>query len=339
MAGPLRDDGCVGPPEPQAAPARRPRSRPVVWRTILLYGLALWVLTVAALAVTDNGALVPSVIFVGSFLIPITATVWLVERQQYSGVAPDGSPSELTPLLLVAAFLGAGILGVAASSLLESALPAQPQWLFYLGVAVIEETVKIAAVCWLARGFSSYQRRDGMVLGACVGLGFAAFETAGYAFNALIQAPDESADSLLTVVGTQVVRAVLTPVGHGLWTALLAGAVFACARNGRLRLTGVVVGWWLVVVALHFVWDESAGIATWLAARVTGQPQVGDLDADATTGVLSFSVVNGLMQALLLGLCAAFGWWLAHRQWVSGRARVPGYAHGPRNEQHPTDGR
>ena len=51
------------------------------------------------------------------------------------------------------------------------------------------------------------------------GFGFAAFETSGYAFNALIQADDTK---IPPVVETQLVRGLLTPVGHGLWTALLA---------------------------------------------------------------------------------------------------------------------
>ena len=97
-----------------------------------------------------------------------------------------------------------------------------PGVLWFPGVAVIEETIKIAIVWWLARSLKAYYLRDGMVLGACVGFGFAAFETSGYAFNALIQADDTK---IPPVVETQLVRGLLTPVGHGLWTALLAAAL------------------------------------------------------------------------------------------------------------------
>lgn len=311
----------------QSATPHRPR----LWWHVLGYGLALWLISVAALAITDNTTLVPSVIFLGSFLTPIAATVWLVERQQYTGAAPGGDPSELTPLLLVAGFIGAGVLGVAVSSIVESLIPTPSTAVFYLGVAVIEETVKIAIVWWLARGFTSYHRRDGMVLGACVGLGFAAFETAGYAFTALIQEPDASADSLVTVIGTQVTRALLAPVGHGLWTALLAGALFAAARNSRLRVTWGVLGWWLVVVGLHFVWDEARDVATVLAQRITG-PTLGDLDAGPGAAARTL-VVTGVLQAVLLGLCALVGLWLARHEWIKGRATVAGFPHGPDDGQ------
>jgi RsiW-degrading membrane proteinase PrsW (M82 family) len=46
-------------------------------------------------------------------------------------------------------------------------------------VGLIEEAVKLGALWLLAR----YTMRDGMVLGATVGFGFAALESAGYAFN------------------------------------------------------------------------------------------------------------------------------------------------------------
>ena len=112
-------------------------------------------------------------------------------------------------------------------------------------VGLIEEAVKLAALWLLARRLPRYTMRDGIVLGATVGFGFAAFESAGYAFNALFT---DSGLSLINVVETEVLRGILTPVGHGLWTAILGGALFgAAARRGRLRLDGPCSAstcWW-----------------------------------------------------------------------------------------------
>ncbi|MFN8125317.1 MAG: PrsW family glutamic-type intramembrane protease [Candidatus Nanopelagicales bacterium] len=304
--------------------------RPRLWWAVLGYGLLLWVITVAALALTGNTALVPSVILTGSFVTPVALTVWLAERQRYSGASPDGAASQLTPLLLVVAFLGAGVGGVAVSSVFESVVPTSPQARFFLAVAAIEETVKFMAVWWLARGFPVYLRRDGMVLGACVGFGFAAFETAGYVFNAVVAATDESASSLLSVVGTEVVRSILTPVGHGLWTALLAGALFAAADGARLRVTGSVVGWWVVVVLLHFAWNEAGVLATTAAEQVTRRvAPIGDLDATGPDPATVQGLAHGAILAVLLLACAGVGFWLAHHEWVKGRARVAGYPYAP----------
>ena len=76
--------------------------------------------------------------------------------------------------------------------------------------------------------------------------------------------------SLQSLVETQVLRGVLTPVGHGLWTAVLGGVLFrGAARAGRLRLSGGLVGWYVVVALLHALWDASRGIAVWLTLLLT----------------------------------------------------------------------
>ena len=61
----------------------------------------------------------------------------------------------------------------------------------------------------------------------------------------------------------------LAPVGHGLWTGILGGVLFHSARGGRLRLSWALVGWYLVVSALHAFWDASGGIAALLVLVLT----------------------------------------------------------------------
>jgi RsiW-degrading membrane proteinase PrsW (M82 family) len=128
----------------------------------------------------------------------------------------------------------------------------------YLEVGLIQEAVKLAALWLLARRLPHYSRRDGMILGATVGLGFAAFESAGYAFNALFTS---NGLSLLDVVETEVLRGILTPIGHGVWTAILGGAMFAAAsRRWRPRAIAALLDWYLVVALLHTLWDASSGL-------------------------------------------------------------------------------
>jgi RsiW-degrading membrane proteinase PrsW (M82 family) len=231
------------------------------WARIFVTGLALWVASVLATFATGNPNLIPTLILLGSFLIPVTFVVYAFER----------ADQVVTAQRIFTAFVYGGVLGVLGASFLESALLRQPSGLGYVGVGLIEEGVKLAALWLLARRLPRYSMRDGMVLGAAVGFGFAAFESAGYAFNALFTS---SGPSLLNLVETEVLRGILTPVGHGLWTAILGGALFAvAARRGRLRLTGTVLGWYAVVVLLHALWDASSGIAVWLTLLLTGTPR------------------------------------------------------------------
>jgi RsiW-degrading membrane proteinase PrsW (M82 family) len=99
----------------------------------------------------------------------------------------------------------------------------------YYEVGLIEEAAKLAALLWCARRLTTRTMRDGLVLGASVGFGFAALESAGYAFDALFT---PRGLSLTSLVDTEVVRAVLAPFGHGVWTAVAAAAWFAAYPSG-----------------------------------------------------------------------------------------------------------
>jgi len=242
--------------EPDRTATATPAGRNWVWT--LLGGLALWVATVVVTFVTRNANLIPTIILLGSFLVPVTFVAYAFQR----------ADEIVTAQRVFTAFVYGGVLGVLGASLLEAAFLRQPSALSYVGVGLIEEAVKLAALWLVARRLPRYTVRDGIVLGAVVGFGFAALESAGYAFNALFTA---SGLSLVSLVETEVLRGLLAPVGHGLWTAILGGALFgAAARRGRLRPTGAVLGWYLVVAGLHALWDASQQIAVWLTLLLTG---------------------------------------------------------------------
>jgi len=231
------------------------------WGRTFATGLGLWVATVLVTFVTGNTNLIPAIIMLGSFLVPVTFVTYALAR----------TDPVITAQRIFAAFVYGGLLGVLAASILESAFLGQPSSLTYLGVGLIEEAVKLVVLWVLARRLPRYTVRDGMVLGAAVGFGFAAFESAGYAFNALFT---PGGLPLLNLVETEVLRGILTPVGHGLWTAILGGVLFGvAARKGRLRLLrGPVLRWYLVVALLHCLWDASRGVAVWLTLLLTGTP-------------------------------------------------------------------
>jgi RsiW-degrading membrane proteinase PrsW (M82 family) len=221
------------------------------WWTVFLVGLVLWVATIAVARVTRNVILLPTIVLLGSFLVPITAVVWYLDH--------DPSPA-LSPRRIVAAFLIGGVLGVLGASLLE-------YWLVKVGligafeVGLIEEFVKGVFIVVVALGISRFHMRDGMVLGATVGFGFAALESSGYALASLfVVQGNQLVLSLNSVIFTELVRGVLAPFGHGMWSAILGGAIFAAARRGGLRLTWGVLGTYLLISALHGVFDSMTSI-------------------------------------------------------------------------------
>jgi RsiW-degrading membrane proteinase PrsW (M82 family) len=295
------------------------------WLEVFLGGLLLWVVSVAVTFWTGNPNLIPVVVLLGSFLVPVTFVVFAFERH---------ADQVLTTQRILVAFVYGGVLGVLGASILEAEFLKQPSGLTYLGVGLIEEAVKLAALWVVAWRLPRYTMRDGIVLGATVGLGFAALESAGYAFTALFTMQGLSLQGL---VETQVLRGVLTPVGHGLWTAILGGVLFrAAAPAGRLRLSGGLVGWYVVVSLLHGLWDASRGIAVWLTLLLTATQvqwsliQMGRVPEPTQAQVHAFTVISWglLLVDALLGVAVLRGRWrqalaLEHARPAPGRGAGP----------------
>jgi RsiW-degrading membrane proteinase PrsW (M82 family) len=287
------------------------------WLHTFLGGLGLWVATVVVTFATGNSNLVPTIILLGSFLVPVAFVTYAFAH----------ADEVVTAQRIFTAFIYGGVLGVLGASLLEAEFLKSPAAGTYLYVGLIEEAVKLAALWLVARRLPRYTTRDGIVLGATVGFGFAAFESAGYAFNALFT---NSGLSLPNLVETEVLRGILTPVGHGLWTAILGGALFAAAApRGRLRLTGSVLGFYLLVAALHGLWDAAQPIAVWLTLLLTTTQmqwqllRVGQVPAVTQAQVHLFTALYWALLILnaLTGLLVLRGRWR--------RATTPDQLHTP----------
>jgi protease PrsW len=289
------------------------------WLPIFLGGLALWVAAVVVTFVTQNANLIPTIILLGSFLVPVTFVSYAFAR----------ADQIVTAQRILAAFVTGGVLGVLGASLLEAEFLSSPSASAYVYVGLIEEAVKLAALWLLARRLPRYTMRDGIVLGATVGFGFAALESAGYAFNALFTT--SGGLSLLSLVETEVLRGILTPVGHGLWTAILGGALFAAAacHGGRLRLTGTVVRFYLLVAGLHALWDAAQPIAVWLTLLLTATPtqarllQLGQVPAvtQAQVHLFTFLYWAVLILDALIGLLVLRAGW--HKATTPDRPVMP----------------
>ncbi|CAM5522970.1 hypothetical protein GCM10010222_22280 [Streptomyces tanashiensis] len=243
------------PPPPSAPPV--PQPRPGLWKRCLGGGLALWTLTAVVTYATENTTLLPTLILLGSFLVPAVFVLWAYERHGRDLGVP----------VILGCFVTGGVLGVLGASVMEYYLLHPSLWMF-LGVGLIEEAVKLAALMFVVRRHPWLRGyRAGLVLGGSVGFGFAAFESAGYAFNAAVTMDGIDLRSLLE---TEILRGLLAPFGHGLWTAIAGAALLAFRRpDGRFRLAGPVVGTYLGVAVLHALWDSMHGIALWLVVRLT----------------------------------------------------------------------
>jgi RsiW-degrading membrane proteinase PrsW (M82 family) len=218
------------------------------WLRTFITGLILFILSGILLIATQNPNLFPTVVMIGSFLVPITYVTFFYERKHLSKLS--------MPTTFIS-FVYGGILGVLAASLLEPLFIHRIDFGSTMEVGLIEEFAKILAVIIIAYRIKDKTEMNGLILGAAVGMGFAALETTGYAFTAFIQS-----DSLSQTVYVTMVRGILAPVGHGTWTAILASILFRESREGRFRITLYVIGTYLLVSVLHGLWDGLPTVIT-----------------------------------------------------------------------------
>ncbi len=206
-----------------------------------------YVLGLVILVLTGNPNLFPTVVLLGSFMFPAAFVAFFYERRHYSRLT--------LPVISLCFFYG-GLLGVFSASILEPIFVRNLDFFTSFTVGFIEEFVKILGVLVIARRWGHESELDGIILGAAAGMGFAALESTGYAFTAFLM----SQGSLSTTVGVELLRGVLSPVGHGVWTAILAGVLFRESRDGHFRINLKVIGAYITVAILHGLWDGLPGV-------------------------------------------------------------------------------
>ncbi len=219
------------------------------WLRVLLLGMGLFIVTTLVMFTTGNPNLYPTVILIGNFLVPVVFVTLLYDYQQLSA---------LSPATIAQCFALGGVLGVLGASVLEPLLipvPSNPDQGLALSsallVGLVEEGCKILAVIMLARRRRHTAEIDGLLLGAAVGMGFAALESTGYAFTAFLASQGQVGAS----IAETVLRGLLAPFGHGVWTAIVSAVLFRQSGPKHFRFTGSVILTYLFVALLHGLWD------------------------------------------------------------------------------------
>lgn len=239
------------PPSARFCPACGQRTGPLhlswtrerYWR-ILLGGFALYVLVSRALLWSGNIKFLPTVLLLGSFVVPVSFVAFLYENETFSQMS-------LTTVSL--AFLLGGVLGTIAAQFAEGSVAALFPPLLLLLVGFIEEAAKLLGVVWWLGRRELNTEAHGLVLGAAAGMGFAALETMGYGLVALI-----AAHGNLNAIGPVLTaRGLLSPLAHGTWTAILAATIWREKAAGRRILARPVFRAYLLVSILHSLWDLS----------------------------------------------------------------------------------
>ncbi|MBP2703567.1 PrsW family intramembrane metalloprotease [Microbispora sp. RL4-1S] len=122
------------------------------------------------------------------------------------------------------------------------------------GAPPVEETLKglvLVGLLWFRR-HELDGPTDGIIYAGMVGLGFAMSENVSYYIAAL----EENGTQVLAA--TLVLRAVLSPFAHPLFTSLIGISVaYAAQRRGAAGVVVIVIGW-IGAMALHGIWNGFA---------------------------------------------------------------------------------
>jgi len=212
------------------------------WWPGFLRALGLYFGGLALLLATENPSLFPTVVILGSFLVPATYVAYFYEHRHLS---PLSVPT--TAL----SFIYGGALGIFAAAVLEPLFIDQLGLSTTAAVGLVEEASKVLGVWLIARRRRHESELEGLILGFAAGAGFAAFESTSYAFGAFVHSGGTLSGRVLRIL----FRGLIAPLGHATWTAVLAGVLFRESRGGRFRLTRPVLGAYLAVVVLHALWD------------------------------------------------------------------------------------
>jgi protease PrsW len=220
---------------------------PTPWLFFRVLVGAVIVFTLFRVAWLEYGNInvVPGLIIVGSFAVPLAVLILFYELN---------TPRNVSIVPVAKLVMAGGALSILASLVLYDLAP----WLGVFGASaagIIEETAKLATVVLALRLVPAARyphRLNGLLFGAALGAGFAAFESAGYALSIGLVDSEAMLDNI-------TLRGVMSPFSHIVWTAMAAGA-FWLARGDDAGFIATVrsrrfLQLFSVPVVLHFIWN------------------------------------------------------------------------------------
>lgn len=255
------------------------------YRVLLVGGIAVFAGLTALTANTGSVIAVTAVLVVGSFFVPVVYVEYMEDIDAFGGV-PRGA--------IIRVGLLTALCGIPAAAVLEAVEHAGAGALVpALLTGFTEEGVKILLVVLLVRHTRYRFELDGVIFGAAAGMGFAAFEDAGYAISALSQGgiPD--------FLHTLWLRQALGPFGHGTWTASIAAVIWQQRYVPKRRVPFAVLGAYSVSSLLHAAWDWDpvGGIAGFVWLLVVGALSIWRLRArvrEAITQERRYAALTGV---------------------------------------------
>ncbi|SDI64538.1 Membrane proteinase PrsW, cleaves anti-sigma factor RsiW, M82 family [Planococcus glaciei] len=222
--------------------------KPWLFSRIFLMLVFAYILLYVCVFEFQNSNAIPGLILVGSFAVPFSLLIFFWEMN---------APRNISIYETAKMFFIGGTASLVLTLILYSIFPVYHSiyGLDYTGatvVGIVEEVGKLAVIIYFIKKLNPKFILNGLLIGATVGAGFAAFESAGYVFNAL----GYETDAMLSTIFLRAWTAIGT---HIVWSAI-AGAALVYVKGDHALITDHVLNvnflkLFVISVILHAVWD------------------------------------------------------------------------------------
>ena len=221
--------------------------RPWLWSRVMVLLLVVFVGFCLMFEWFGNALAIPGIIFFGAILVPFSLLVFFFETNATRNI----SIAEMMKMFLIG-----GIASMLFTLIIGTVFP-------YTGVSevvpslltgLVEEAAKIAIIMFfMMRTKGRNYILSGLLIGAAVGAGFGAFETAGYAFQSMLSFGYQY--GMVTII----VRAVLAIGMHTAWAAVEGAALALCESDHGFDIAQLGNPKFLIfaimMMVLHGLWD------------------------------------------------------------------------------------
>ena len=227
-----------------------------VYFKILMFFLIAYLPVRIGFVTYGNTNFLPAMIMLAAFAVPVTILIFFYEINIFRNI----------PFYKVMKYF---ILGGALSlilTILFCSLDINTDISTFIGammVGLVEEVAKAAIVAFfLFKSKKSNYILNGLLVGAAVGAGFAAFETAGYILNYGLKG------GLSTMLGVIKLRGFLAPGGHVAWAAFEGAALMYVKGFEKLDKKHLNDKRFLLIclipIVLHGIWDMPINLPYYL---------------------------------------------------------------------------
>ncbi|MCT3282682.1 PrsW family intramembrane metalloprotease [Lactiplantibacillus pentosus] len=196
----------------------------------------------------ENSNAIPGLIMVGAFAVPFSGLVFFFEANAFK----DISLFEIVKVFFIGGIFSLVVtlflyqfVSFSAANQIFGVLTLKDS----LAIGLVEELGKVLIVSYFISQLDVRHILDGILIGAAVGAGFAAFETAGYIYNA----------GTNDLVAVAILRGWSAIGGHLVWAAIAGGAIMIVKRDQPFKFSQLLdtrfLVFFILAVLMHATWD------------------------------------------------------------------------------------